>query len=130
MVILWILGLLAAIPWLLTIAYIGSASVYGLVDEMIHKDKVTFSSPEWKEGNKKTRFAYVDALLASKLIEDKSPEEVRELLGEPDTIEETAWSYETKRPGWRLIDFSGGGVAVHFDAQGRVKEVKDTRWID
>jgi hypothetical protein len=72
----------------------------------------------------------VDALLVSNSLNHQEPEKVREFLGEPDSIEDRIWHYETERPGWRLIDFSGGGVAVYYDEYNRVKKLKDTRWID
>lgn len=109
----------------------GAGSVLGWIDKKIYEDKSAFSSEEWRGGNRKTRFAYIDVLLADDVLKDKTQAEVSELLGEPDWInEERIWCYETERPGWRFIDFSGGGISVEFDESLTVKEVKDTRWID
>lgn len=123
------LGLLA--PYLLMIGGMVAGRLYGWVNAKVYADKAVFSSEKWKDGNRKTRFTYVDALLAEDVLKDKSQSEVRLMLGAPDRIADgQIWVYETKRPGWRFIDFSGGGVAVEFDDNQHVKTVTDTRWVD
>ncbi|MEM9158860.1 MAG: hypothetical protein AAGB46_07390, partial [Verrucomicrobiota bacterium] len=110
---------------------LGSAWVSSAFDGMIYENQDSFLSEEWKEGNKKTRYSFVDALLASNPVKNKSKDQVREILGDPDQIEDgTIWHYETKRPGWRFIDFSGGGISVKFNENNQVKGLSDTRWID
>jgi hypothetical protein len=53
------------------------------------------------------------------------------ILGEPGQVDvSNVWHYDAERPGWRFIDFTGGGVAVEFDENTVVHEVKDTRWIN
>ncbi len=130
-IVLGIVGVLAASPYLLMVAYLGSASVYGSIDEKVYEDEATFSAKKWREGNKKTRFSYVDALLASDLLNNEPQQKVREVLGEPDFIEDgKIWHYDTETPGWNFIDFNGGGVSVEFNRENRVKVLKDTRWTD
>ena len=45
-------------------------------------------------------------------------------------LEDGAWQYDTRRPGWRLIDFSGGGLLVTFTDSDDVKGIVNNTWID
>jgi len=56
---------------------------------------------------------------------------VEVLLGKPDWITgEGGWQYESRRPGWRVIDFNGGGLLIGFDAAHRIAEISKNTWED
>lgn len=129
--ILSAVAVLAASPWIFPRVWLYAGSAYGKIDEWRYQEQDAFHSEEWKEGNRKTRFTLVSTLIEGNVLTGKTQDAIERILGNPDRIgKDGIWHYETERPGWRSIDFSGGGLAVGFDSKQTVDEVTDTRWVD
>ena len=121
----------ATAPWWMMAVYIGTHSLYGRVDEARYQPTTEFDSARWQIPNRKYRYAALGHV-ATSIIKSGMPQaEVARLLGQPD-IKGTnnVWQYETQRPGWRFIDFSGGGLAVHFSSNDVVTGAVINTWID
>lgn len=57
--------------------------------------------------------------------------EIEVILGKPDSItEKKEWQYETKRPGWHFIDFSGGGLLIEFGSDRKAYRISKNLWVD
>lgn len=125
-----IIGLIAS-PWILAIAWIAGGSVYGRIDQWRYRPTTEFRAPDWKSPNQKYRYAVLDYVATQVVVPGMTADEVGRLLGPPDSrTAKNEWQYETKRPGWRVIDFSGGGLLIEFDARHRVTKVSKNFWLD
>lgn len=57
--------------------------------------------------------------------------EIEGILGKPDwTTKKKEWQYETKRPGWHFIDFSGGGLLMEFGPDRKTSRISKNLWVD
>ncbi len=57
--------------------------------------------------------------------------EIEGILGKPDwTTKKKEWQYETKRPGWQFIDFSGGGLLMEFGPDRKTSRISKNLWVD
>ena len=118
-------------PWWLGAIFIGGSALRGRIDEGIYQPTTKFDSAKWQEPNRKYRYAVLDTVAKKIITTSMTKTEVERLLGQPDSIgTNNVWQYETKRPGWRLIDFSGGGVAVCFTTNQLVEKTEINTWID
>ncbi len=105
-------------------------TAYGEFDEWRHQEPEEFSERKWKS-NKKYRWVSVDLLIEEQLNQKMKKEEVIALLGQPDeTTLEGHFEYDADRPGWQIIDFSGGGLLLKFTPQGYLESSINTTWID
>ena len=111
--------------------WITGGSIYGQIDIRHYQPTTDFREADWKRPDLKYRYAVLDHVAAKVISAGMKEEEVVGLLGKPDsTADKNTWQYETKRPGWYFIDFSGGGLLVEFDPQRRVVSVTKNIWAD
>ena len=125
------LGMIAmavlAWPWI----WIFGNIAYGKVDEWRYARTESFNPQRWRRPNLKYRYAVMTEVKENRIKPGMDQAAVRELLGPPDSVgADGGWQYDTRRPGWRLIDFSGGGILVRFTTDGKVSEAVDNRWVD
>tara|TARA_B100000497_G_scaffold33057_1_gene38871 strand:- start:451 stop:858 length:408 start_codon:yes stop_codon:yes gene_type:complete len=103
---------------------------YGEFDKWRYQEKNEFIRAKW-DRNPKYRFSVIDYVSESVVNTGMMKEEVSQALGEPDYIyEDGSWQYESDIPGWRWIDFSGGGLNLTFDSQQQLTEATNNTWID
>jgi len=106
-----VIGLIAS-PWILCAMWLAGCSVYGKVDEWRYSPTTQFQSTDWKRPDKKYRYAVLDYVATKVIISGMKEEAVEGFLGSPDSLtEKKEWQYETARPGWRFLDFNGGGYS-------------------
>lgn len=118
-------------PWWLFALYLGGASLWGRIDEAHYRPTTNFDAARWQKPERKYRYAVLDSVAKAVVTQGMAETNVRALLGKPDMIDTNAnWQYEARRPGWRLIDFSGGGLLVHFGTNRTVQKVEINTWID
>jgi len=130
LVVIAILAVLSS-PWWAGAIYIGGALISGKIDEVIYRPTTKFSPKKWKKPNQKYRYAVLDTVANTIITTNMINTEVIKLLGQPDSIgTNNVWQYETKRVGWRFIDFSGGGLALHFTTNQLVNKIEINTWID
>lgn len=104
---------------------------YSYLDNWRYSPTTDFRPRDWQRPNRKYRYAVLDHVIAKVVVPGMGAAQVRMELGAPDEIaDDGAWSYEAQRPGWHFIDFSGGGLRIEFDGEGRVVRVVKTVWID
>jgi hypothetical protein len=121
---------LSAPYWLMAI-FIGGASIYGKVDKVRYAPTTEFTSDRWQKPNRKYRFSVLDKVATQIVTNGMAEASVSHILGKPDIIDTNGnWQFETQRPGWRFIDFSGGGLLIEFDSERRVQHVSINTWID
>lgn len=89
-------------------------------------NNVQFDAVKWKTGNLRERGRMTNDLLTQVVLESKSPEEVHELLGEPDNINHAgAMEYKTDPGAWP--GGANNGPWIHYlhvefgKADGRVE---------
>jgi hypothetical protein len=117
--------------WILGFVLIAGGSVYGQFDQWRYKPTEEFRESDWKRPDLKYRYSVLDHVAAKVVAVGMKREDVERVLGKPNSITQKGeWQYETQRPGWYFIDFSGGGLLVEFDAQGRVSRVSKNLWVD
>jgi hypothetical protein len=103
----------------------------GWIDEWRHRPTADFRETDWKRPDRKYRYAVLDHVAAKIVTVFMSESEVVTLLGKPDAVTaEKKWQYETQRPGCQFIDFSGGGLLLAFNQQGKVAEISKNLWTD
>lgn len=118
-------------PWWGMATYMGVCSLRGQVDECVYRPTSEFDSAKWQSPNRKYRFAVLGHVATNIVRSGMPQEEIARLLGQPDFIgTNNVWQYEVRMPGWRLIDFSGGGLAVQFSSDGVVTGTVISTWID
>ncbi len=118
-------------PWILAGLWVAGGTVYGKIDQWRYGRTEEFRVADWKRPNLKYRYAVLDHVVDKVVSVGMKEEEVERLLGRPDfVIEKKEWQYETKRPGWHFIDFSGGGLLIEFDPQRSVSRVSKNLWVD
>jgi len=118
-------------PWWLLALYVGGATLWGRVDDARYAPTTHFDATRWQKPDRKYRYAVLDAAAKNVLTQGMTEVRVKQLLGKPDMTDTNQnWQYEARRPGWRLIDFSDGGILVHFDINRVVKDVQINTWID
>lgn len=66
---------------------------FGCSNQNLSND-LQFDSPKWKEGDKRTKGRMASDLGKSEVLNDKTKNDIREILGEPDFFGETVWIYE------------------------------------
>ena len=111
--------------------YMGGATVYGKVDKIRYAPTAEFTSSRWQKPDRKYRYAVLDTVATRIITNGMQDTAVVELLGKPDLVDTNSnWQYETKRPGWHFIDFSGGGLLVEFDSNRLVQKATVNTWID
>jgi len=124
------IGLIGS-PWILGVIWVAGASTYGKIDEWRYNRTTEFRDSTWKLPDKKYRYAVLDYVAEKVVLAGMKEEEVERLLGKPDHLTpQKGWQYETKRPGWHFIDFSGGGLLIEFDSQRSVARVSKNLWVD
>jgi hypothetical protein len=126
-------GILVALtaPWWLMAGYIGARSVYGRIDEYRYRPTSQFEATRWKSHDMKYRYSVLETVAKRIVSPGMTDRAVALVLGQPDQIDKSGdWQYETIRPGWRLIDFSGGGILVQFDEKRTVRGAQVNTWID
>ena len=123
--------IVATSPWWLMAVYIGGASLYGRIDKFRYDPTTHFDPSKWQKPDRKYRFAVLDTV-AKQIITPGIPENrVTELLGKPDAVDTNSnWQYETKRPGWRFIDWTGGGLLIEFNTNRLVQKTIINTWVD
>lgn len=82
-----------------------------------------FDSQVWLNSNARERGRMAEDLANSKVLIGQTADEVRRVLGAPDTEYPTAYSYQIDL-GWLFKNPKHYGVLVYFDASRRVREVK------
>jgi hypothetical protein len=123
--------LIVTAPWWLMAIYMGGATVYGRVDKIRYAPTAEFTSSRWQKPDRKYRYAVLDTVATRIITNGMQGTAVVELLGKPDLVDTNSnWQYETKRPGWHFIDFSGGGLLVEFDSNRLVQKATVNTWID
>ena len=130
---IWIFVIIVTLtsPWWVIWSYLGSMTIYGKIDEIVYKPTTQFDSQRWKAKNLKYRYSVLGTVSQIVITQGIPEDSVRQLLGSPDSIDgKGSWQYETKRPGWRLIDFSGGGLLIEFDNERIVRSATNNTWID
>lgn len=111
--------------------YIGGATIYGKIDVIRYAPTTEFTSGRWQKPNRKYRYAVLDTVATRIITNGMQERSVSEVLGKPDMIDTNGnWQYETRRPGWRLIDFSGGGLLIEFDSERHVNKASINTWVD
>ena len=111
--------------------YLGSMKIYGIIDEKVYKPTTQFDSQRWKAKNLKYRYSVLGTVSKVVISQGISEDSVRQLLGAPDSVDgKGSWQYETRRPGWRLIDFSGGGLLIEYDNKRMVRNATNNTWTD
>lgn len=124
-----ILSLIAA-PYAAMLFWLGGGLLLGKLDEWRYRPTSDFHSSRWRT-NRKYRFAVLDHTATKVISPGQTADEVIALLGEPDTKpNDQEWQYETQRPGFRFIDFSGGGLVIRFTLEGRVDRASTNPWVD
>ena len=105
-------------------------TAYGEFDAWRYRAPDAFSEERWKS-NKKYRWSSIDLVIEKKLEEKMKKEELVALLGKPDKIlPEGQMLYEATRPGFHLIDFSGGGLLIELTPEGLLESSSNTTWVD
>lgn len=118
-------------PWWIMASYMGICSLRGRIDEYVYRPTNEFDSAKWQEPNRMYRYAVLGHVTTNIITPGMSQAEVGRLLGQPDFIDtNNVWQYESRIPGWRLIDFSGGGLAVQFSNDNIVTGTVINTWID
>ncbi|MEI6084314.1 MAG: hypothetical protein WCS70_08440 [Verrucomicrobiota bacterium] len=118
-------------PFWLMALFIGGNSLLGKLDEIHYSRTTRFDNDRWKSPNKKYRYAVLDGVVSKVVTGGMTEAQVMELLGKPDVTDaNNNWQYETKRPGWRFIDFSGGGLLIHFNTNRVVERAEINTWLD
>ena len=118
-------------PWWLFAIYLGWGTLIGHIDRVRYAPTTNFESARWQKPERKYRYAVLDTVVKTVVTQGITKAAVIESLGKPDRIDtNNNWQYEAQRPGFRLIDFSGGGVQVHFGTNDVVQSVQNNTWID
>jgi hypothetical protein len=125
-----ILGILLS-PWIISVSWLAGGSLFGKFDSWRYRPTQEFRSTDWKQPNYKYRYSVLDFVVGKIVTNGMSQTAVSDVLGKPDAItDKRAWQYEAKRPGFHLIDFSGGGLLVEFDDKDFVVRVFKNTWVD
>ena len=98
-------------------------------DSFFYSQSSNFDSSKWSQGPSKYRYSVLDHIIKNVLEKNLTKSQVKSILGEPDRITEENWFYESIRPGFRFIDFSGGGLKLEFENRILIKYSNNT-WID
>jgi hypothetical protein len=118
-------------PWWLFALYLGWGALVGRIDKVRYAPTTVFEAARWQKPDRKYRYAVLDFVAKSIVTQGMAKVTVRELLGKPDMTDTNGnWQYEAQRPGFRLIDFSGGGIQVLFDTNDLVQGTRDNTWVD
>lgn len=118
-------------PWILATAWMAGNTAIGNLDKWRYRPTSEFRPADWKQPNLKYRYSVLDYVASQVVTNGMLRTNVMLVLGKPDHVtEKSAWQFETRRPGFYLIDFSGGGLLVEFDAQDRVVKVSKNLWVD
>lgn len=118
-------------PWWLMATYMGVCSLRGRIDKYLYRPTSEFDSAKWQAPNRKYRYAVLGHVATNIITSGMARVEVARLLGQPDFVYTNGvWQYETRIPGWRFIDFSGGGLAVEFSSNNVVTGTVINTWID
>jgi len=118
-------------PWLLGIPFILGGKIYDRFDKWRYPANSAFDSRRFASKDLKFRYVSLEDTLKNHLKRGMSSDEVRNLLGPPDSITPSGdWQYETRRPGWTLIDWNGGGISVSFTPEHTLLSAEDNRWVD
>jgi len=124
-------ALLILSPWILGGLFFLTHEIYGQFDDWRYPTTTVFDSRRWTKPDLKYRYSVLKQVVNHQISVGMPQTEVRDLLGKPDMeTPDGAWCYETKRPGWELIDWNGGGVRIDFSADRKVSLVEDSRWED
>lgn len=117
------IAILYLTPHAIIFAWLGGGSLFNKFDQWRYPPITTFDAARWKSPNLKYRYSALSYLVDTELRPGMTAKELTDLLGEPDRItSDGRWHYETKRPGWRFIDFSGGGLQLIITPEGTLSE--------
>jgi len=115
-----------ALPFVLA----AGLTAYSEFDEWRYQEPNEFSERKWKSSDK-YRWNSIDLVIEEKLREKIKREEVIAILGAPDkSTPEGHVEYDAERPGFHLIDFSGGGLLIKFTPDGYLESSTNTTWVD
>ena len=120
-----ILFLVFGIP----VIFVGYSYISTASDSYLYSKKSNFESNKWKEGPSKYRYSVLEYTISHILRKEMSKEEVLSLLGKPDKNKNNTWQYNAIKPGYRLIDFSGGGIEIKF-SNNKIIEITNNTWVD
>lgn len=131
LIICGIVALVVLSPWILGGLWLVAGSVYGKIDLWRYQPTNNFRSADWKRPNLKYRHSVLDYTAANVVSIGMTEPEIEVILGKPDSItEKKEWQYETKRPGWHFIDFSGGGLLIEFSPDQKASRISKNLWVD
>lgn len=131
--LIWILVVVVFMllaPWILSFSYMAGKMGYGVIDEWRYAKTANFSSDRWKKPDRKYRYSVLDAVVSSEIKPGMSADEVQAKLGPPDARPDGDWEYLADQPGWRFIDWHGGGLLISFTPKAMVSEVRKNYWVD
>jgi len=129
--VLIVIFLVVTFPWWSMMLWMSSSIIYGKIDTIIYAPQKSFNAHKWKSGHEKYRHSVLNHVVTQVITQGMSEEEVLSLLGKADYVsKEGDWQYETEFPGWRLIDWTGGGLLVHFDENRSVTRAENNTWVD
>jgi hypothetical protein len=125
-----VLGILL-LPWIIGATWLVGGAIFGEIDTWRYRPTREFRTADWKQPDYKYRYAILDYAAGNIVTNGMSQAAVMDILGKPDIVtEKRAWQYEAKRPGFYIIDFSGGGLLVEFDERDCVSRVSKNFWVD
>jgi hypothetical protein len=118
-------------PWILGGLFFLTHEIYGQIDEWRYPTTNVFDSRRWTKPDLKYRYSVLKQVMNHQISVGMPQAEIRNVLGTPDVVtSDGAWNYETKRPGWELIDRNGGGMRIEFSTDRKVSLIEDSRWED
>lgn len=104
---------------------------YGPLDEWRYRPAQTFDSKSWNKPDLKYRFSVLGVLIREVIKPGMSEQQITGLLGAPNAVTaDNDWQYETQQPGWKFINWTGGGLLIKFDPERHVIEAVDNTLMD
>jgi len=120
-----------AMPYVLVLLWMGGNTVNGKIDLWRYHPTQEFKVTDWKRPNLKYRYAVLDHVVNIIVEKEMSKDALEQLLGKPDRIEKDgSWQYDTEKPGWQFMGWSGGGLNVIFDQDEKVSKASNNTWVD
>jgi hypothetical protein len=104
---------------------------YGPFDEWRYRPTATFDVLRWNKPDMKYRYSALPVVIREIIKPGMTEEQVTALLGAPNAITaDEDWQYETQQPGWKIANWTGGGLLIRFDRDRHVVEAVDNTLVD
>lgn len=113
------------------ISLLAGSMAYGPFDEWRYRPAATFDARRWNKPDLKYRYSVLAVVIREIIKPGMTEEQVTALLGPPNAITaDEDWQYETQQPGWKIANWTGGGLLIRFDRDRHVVEAADNTLVD